>query len=126
MSKCKGCERRKQFLYRAYWRIVDPIQRFIRTLSGSQRYIRHHKQLLRNIIITGATLENHITNEVKVATKWLENLHVDVKGLQRRTSQLVNDTNRYASKIAAIESKNDDLVKRIETLEEMVAEQTGS
>ena len=87
-SKCEGCERRKKILYRAFWTVVLPIQRFIRTLSGSQMFLSHHKKMIHNIVLNGAHLEHLYATHEKYTAQWLSKHEQRITDLENEVRRL--------------------------------------
>lgn len=88
MGKCKGCEKRKTMLRKAFWTVVLPIQRFIRTISGSQMFLSHHKELLHNILLHGAQLENMYADHDRSTARWLGRHEQRIMDLEKEVARL--------------------------------------
>jgi len=100
---CEGCEKRKAYLQYIMGIIAQSLQRAIRRVSGSERYLIRHGVALHQVIEAGSALEHKFSDHEKVTAKWLENLHQRANWLEQQNSQLRGAVAKLSDRVKLIE-----------------------
>lgn len=85
MSDCEKCNEVRALIM---GRIIFPLQRLLRKISGSEDRFIAIKRVFNDVFEAGSSIEYDLMSHEQVTSAWLENLTQRVERLEKQNMQL--------------------------------------